>query len=94
MIDLYQLCRFQHALTHLFFGKFVSTLQILQGELNVFFHSEVGVEGIVLEHHADTAVLGRKSGDIIFAEKDFALGGFQQTADQIQGSTFATAGGT
>lgn len=54
----------------------------------------MGVEGIVLEHHADTAVLGRKSGDIIFAEKDLALGGFQQTADQIQGSTFATAGGT
>jgi len=37
----------------------------------------MGIEGIVLEHHADTAVLGRKSGDIIFPEKDLALGGFE-----------------
>ena len=29
VIDLYQLRRFQYALTHFFFGKFVGTLQVL-----------------------------------------------------------------
>ena len=49
---------------------------------------------IVLLDASDGAVLGRKSGDIIFSEKDLALGGLQQTADQIQCRTFATARGT
>ena len=54
----------------------------------------MGIQSIVLEHQTHTPMLGGELGDIIISEEDFAGGGSLQTAEQIQRSGFAAAGGT
>ena len=66
----------------------------LQAEADVVADGEVGKKGVVLEHHADFAVLGRHPCDVLVAEQDRARGRRQEPRDQPQGSGLAAARGT
>ena len=91
--DLYQRGCLIHTPGHLLFGKAVFPLQIFQREEDIFPHRQVGVEGVVLKHHAHPAQLWGQGGDVPVAEEDLSAGGLLQPADKVQGSALSTAGG-
>ena len=53
----------------------------------------MGVEGVVLKHHAYPTQLRRQVGDVPVAEEDLSAGGLLQSADEVQGGALSAAGG-
>ena len=78
---------------HLLPGKLLVSLQVLQGEQDVLQYRQVGIEGVILKHHAHAPVLRRQVGHVVFAEEHLALGGSLQAADHVQRGALAAAGG-
>ena len=52
----------------------------------------VRVEGVVLEHHRNVAILGFLAGDVLVADEDAAAGDFLKPGDAAQGRGLAAAG--
>ena len=94
IFDLDQFRGFHHLLVHHFLLEFRLAFQVLQREADVLPDRQMRIQSIVLEDHADAAVLRRKLRHVIFSEKDLAAGRHFQAADQIQRSGFAAAGGS
>ena len=79
---------------HLLPGQLFLALSVLQRELDVLSHCQMGVERIVLEYQSDSPVLRRQIRHIVLSEENLAAGRLQQTTDQVQGSALAAAGGS
>ena len=54
----------------------------------------VRIQGVVLEHHRDVAILRGDVVDQTVADVEFALADFLQTRDHAQGGGLTTAGRT
>ena len=79
------------SLFHAALDLILGGLAQLQAEGHVVVHSHVGVQGVVLEHHGDIAVLG---GDIIgegVADVQLALADLFQAGDHPQGGGLTAA---
>lgn len=59
---------------------------------DVVEHVHVRVEGVVLEHHRNVAILGFLAGDVLVADEDAAAGDFLKPGDAAQGRGLAAAG--
>ena len=92
-VDLHQTSGLLGPLLHLLLAWAIRAPQILQGEEDILPHGQMGIQGIVLEHQANAAILRRQAGHIIIPKEDLSGGGCLQTADQIQGGGFAAARG-
>ena len=90
-----QLCDLQHLgdilqpLTALCLGYTVH----FQGEQNVVLNGHVGVQGVVLEYHADIPVFRRHIGHRLAVKKNLPLGRLFQTCHHRQCGTLAATGG-
>jgi hypothetical protein len=78
-----------HPPVDLFPGVFAQ----LQAERHVVVDAHVGIEGVVLEHHGNVAVLGQDVVDELAADVDPALGYVLQPGHHAQGGGLAAAGG-
>ena len=63
----------------------------LERERHVLAHGHVRVEGVVLEHHGDVAVLGRDLVDHPAADRDLALGDLLEPGHHPQQGGLAAA---
>ena len=63
----------------------------LQGEADVVVHAHVGVQGVVLEHHGDVAVLGGHLVDHPVVDADLAAGDLLQASHHPQSGGLAAA---
>ena len=93
-VNLHQLCNLQRLFVHLVLGHSVLAPEIFQREDDVLPHGEMGVEGVILEHQTHAAVFRGQSGHVIVAEDDFAGGGFEKSADEVERGAFSASGGT
>ena len=64
---------------------------VLEPEGHVLEHRHVRVERVVLEHHGDVAVLGRRLVDQGIADPDLAGGDLLEAGDHAQGRALAAA---
>src|SRR5262249_39624419 len=67
---------------------------VAQRERHVVFHGHVGVEGIVLKHHGNVAILRVALVDELAVDADFPAGSLLQAGDHAQDGALAAAGGT
>jgi hypothetical protein len=67
-------------------------LALLQPERQVLLHRHVRVEGVILEHHGDVAVLGRQVVDHPAADGDRARGDLLQAGDGPESGRLAAPG--
>jgi len=79
---------FPDALFDLVFGNFAD----LETERHVVVHGHVRIQGVVLEHHRDVAILGRNIIDELAVDEDLAFGDVFETGDHAQGRGLAAAG--
>ena len=63
-----------------------------QAEADILFHSHVGEEGIVLEHHVHIPLIGGQMGHVFIIQKNMARRRRFQTGDHAQHGGFPTAG--
>ena len=77
----------------LFVDLILGHLLQAQGEGDVVIHRHVGVQGVVLEHHGDVAVLGLQVVDHLAVDLHGAAADLFQARDHAQGGGFAAAGG-
>ena len=78
-VDLNQLGSFQCHFCHLCFGQLVLSFAIFQREGDVLLNSQMGVQGIILEHKTHTTVFRRQIGHILITKENLAGGGLLQT---------------
>ncbi len=64
-----------------------------QAEADVLAHRHVREQGVVLEHHAEAALLRAERVDAAFVEPDAAAGRGQEPGDAVQRGRLAAAGG-
>jgi hypothetical protein len=65
-----------------------------QRERNVLLHRHVGKERVVLEHHADVALVRRAPGDVGAVDAQRAAVGLREPGDEAQQRGLARARGT
>ena len=92
LLDLHQPGCFQRLFQHLRLGELILSLQIFQGKQNILAYRQVRVQGIVLKYQTNPPLLRRKKRHVILPEKNPALRGLLQTADQIQSRAFSASG--
>ena len=63
-----------------------------QTEGDVLVHGHGREEGVVLEHHADVALLNRDMGDVLILDDDGARSRLDEAGDGAQGGRLAAAG--
>ncbi len=85
-----------HQRQHFFDARFTFAARHalhLQAILDVLRHVHIGKQRVVLEHHADVALLDRQCGDVAIVKPDLAaLVAAFQPADDAQRGGFAAAG--
>ena len=81
-------------LPHLPVDLVLGYLLQLQRECHVLIHGHVGIQGVVLEHHGDVAILRLHIVHQLVADPQLAGGDVLQTGDHPQGGGLAAAGGT
>ena len=87
--DVQDLRRLTHFFVDLSFGDFLQ----LQREGHVLIHGHVGIEGIVLEHHGDIAILGFHIVHQLVADPQLTGADILQARDHPQRGGFTASGG-
>ncbi|CAH0304350.1 hypothetical protein SRABI128_04284 [Microbacterium sp. Bi128] len=81
-------------LTNALGALFLADAGDLQCEAHVVRHGHVRVQGIVLEHHGDVAILRRDVRDVAVADEDAAGVDVLETCKHAQGGRLSAAGGS
>ena len=63
-----------------------------QRESDVLPNGQMGVKGVVLEHHGDVPFAGLLGGDLFPIQKDLTLGDFLEASDHAQHGGLAAPG--
>ena len=80
----------QHALVDLGLRE----LAELEAEREVFIDRHVRIEGVVLKHHGDVAILRRDVVHDAFADPDLAVGDLFESGDHAESRGLTASGGT